>query len=159
LLGDLPATIGSVMMGIADSGLIGTVLEEGAVARAPSATARRYAANPLIKAVVAEMKARRATQRARVSVHDGQEHDGPAPRPRKPGIAEVLEQCTQAAGLLEHRVPPQHAGEFKAWLVAIGEEVANAAVEGGFVPVRGTTESNVELKLLRAIEDALHVKA
>src|SRR5919199_4241542 len=79
LLGDLPATIGSVMMGIADSGLIGTVLEEGAVARAPSATARRYAANPLIKAVVAEMKARRGRQRGRVSVHDGQEHDGPAP--------------------------------------------------------------------------------
>jgi hypothetical protein len=158
MISDLPATISSVMMAVSDSGLIGTVLEEGAIARAPSATARRYGANPLIKAVVAEMKAQRATRRARVSTQEP-ERNGPAHGQRKPGIAEVLGQCTQVADLLERRIPPRQAEEFKEWLVAIGEEVANAAAEGGFVTIGGAAESNSELMLLRSIRDALRVKA
>ncbi len=158
LLGDVPATISSVMMAASDSGLIGTALEEGAVLRAPTMTARRYGTNPLIKAVLAEMKARRATRRAAATAQL-QEHDGPQQRQRKPGIADALAMCRQIADLVDQKLPEPRAAEFKGWLLAIAEHVASAAAEGGFVAVGGEADGSAERTLLRSMRDALRVKA
>lgn len=158
LLGSVPGAISSVTMAVADSGLLGTALEEGAITHAPTATARRYAANPLIKAVLAEMKARRATRRARVSAQQ-QSDNGSEHGQRKPGIQEVLQMCMEIAGLLEQKIPPPQAEEFKEWLLAIGEEVANAATEGGLMTVGGDKDGNAELTVLHAMRDALRANA
>jgi starch phosphorylase len=162
LLTDVPTTISSVMMAVTDSGLIGTVLEEGAGSHAPAAAARRFAANPLITAVLARMKAQtrtyRPTYRARGRTVD-QEHDRRLQTQRRRGRAEALQMCAQIADLLEQKVPLSQANEFKEWLLAIGEAVANAATEGGFLAATGAAGREQEATLLRAVGDALRVAA
>jgi len=162
LLADAPATISSAMMAVADSGLIGTALEEGAIAQAPAAAARRYATNPLIKAVLLRMKEQtrtyRPTYRSRARQPD-QEPDRPRRRTRRRGVEQALEMCAPIADLLEQKIPRSQAEEFKGWLLAIGEEVANAAAEGGFLAVGGEAGSEQEAMALRAMRDALRVAA
>jgi hypothetical protein len=160
LLAEAPATISSVVLAVADSGLIGTVLEEGAVAHAPAATARRYAANPLITAVLRRMKGQTRTFRPTYQVRsrsDDQTRDRPRIEPRTRGDTEMLALCGQIADLLEQKIAPAQAQEFKEWLLAIGEAVANAAAEGGFVTLGGATTNDREATTLQAMRDALRV--
>jgi hypothetical protein len=158
LLADAPATVSSVMLAVADSGLIGTMLEEGAVAHAPATTARRYAANPIIRAVLRQMKAQTRTYRPTYQVrsHDRMQ-DRPRAEPRTQGGTEMLALCAQIADLLEQKTPPPLAQEFKEWLLAIGDAVANAAAEGGFVTVGGSTTNDREAATLQAMRNALRV--
>jgi len=162
LLSESPTTMGSVMMAVVESGLIGTVLEEGAVSYVPTAAARRYAANPLIKAVLSQVKQQtrtfRKTYRSRGRKRD-QEHEQPQRVQRKRGVDEAIAMCTQIADLLEQKVPESQAEEFKAWLLAIAEQVASAAAEGGFVGIRGHADNGAEAAALRAIRGALRVTA
>ncbi len=162
LLSESPTTMGSVMMAVVESGLIGTVLEEGAVSYVPTAAARRYAANPLIKAVLSQMKHQtrtfRKTYRPRGRKRD-QEHQQPQRVQRKRGVEEALAMCAQIADLLEQKVPDSQAEEFKAWLLAIAEQVASAAAEGGFVGIRGDADDGAEAAALRSIRGALRVTA
>src|SRR5205823_12257307 len=57
LLASAPHTIGTVLMGLVDSGMIGTLSEEGAIALGPAQAARRYPGNLLIQAVLGQMQA------------------------------------------------------------------------------------------------------
>jgi starch phosphorylase len=160
LLADAPTTISGVMLAVADSGLIGTVLEEGAVAHAPAATARRYAENPLITAVLRQIKAQTRTFRPTYQVRSrsgDQTRDRPRVEPRMRGDTDMLGLCAQIADLLEQKIEPQQAREFKEWLLAIGEAVANAAAEGGFVTVGGATTNDREATTLHAMRNALRV--
>jgi starch phosphorylase len=152
LLTAAPVTISSAMMTVTDSGLIGTVLEDGAVARAPAMTARRYGANPLVTAVLVRMKEQMKAHGAGVRQHQ----DGLQGRQE---INETLQRCTAIADVLEHKIAVAQAEEFKRWLVAIGEQVAQAAMEGGFVGIGGQTGNNGEAAALDAIRTALRVKA
>jgi hypothetical protein len=160
LLADAPTTISSVMLAVADSGLIGTVLEEGAVAHAPAATARRYAENPLITTVLRQIKAQTRTYRPTYQVRSrsgDQTRDRSRVEPRMRGDTDMLGLCAQIADLLEQKIEPQQAREFKEWLLAIGEAVANAAAEGGFVTVGGATINDREATTLHAMRNALRV--
>jgi hypothetical protein len=65
----------------------------------------------------------------------------------------------EIAGILEQKIPPPQAEEFKEWLLAIGEEVANAATEGGLMTVGGDKDGNAELTVLHAMRDALRANA
>jgi hypothetical protein len=152
LLTAAPVTISSAMMTVTDSGLIGTVLEDGAVARAPAMTARRYGANPLVTAVLVRMKEQMKAHGAGVRQHQ----DGLQGRQE---INETLQRCTAIADVLEHKIAVAQAEEFKRWLVAIGEQVAQAAMEGGFVGIGGQAGTNGEAAALDAIRTALRVKA
>ena len=69
----------------------------------------------------------------------------------------MLALCGQIADLLEQKIAPAQALEFKEWLLAIGEAVANAAAEGGFVTVGGATTNDRETMMLQAMRNALRV--
>jgi hypothetical protein len=160
LLDEAPGTISSVMLAVTDSGLIGTVLEEGAVAHAPASTARRFATNLLITTVLRRMKGQTRTFRPTYQVrsqsgNQTRERSGVEPRTR--GDTEMLALCGQIADLLEQKIAPPQALEFKEWLLAIGEAVANAAAEGGFVTVGGATTDDREATMLQAMRSALRV--
>ena len=49
----------------------------------------------------------------------------------------TVEKCQEVAALLEQKSTPSEAAEFKAWAVAVGEKVAGAAKEGGFLGIGG----------------------
>jgi hypothetical protein len=138
------------------------MLEEGAVAQAPSMAARRYAGNPLINAVLRQTKAQSKTFRRTYRLLP-RRPDQPAtrlqPARRGRGLEEALQVCGQLADLLEKKFPASQAEEFKDWLLAIGESVASAAAEGGFVAVGGELGSQAEATALHAMRDALRVRA
>jgi starch phosphorylase len=157
LLSEAPSAVSSALMMAADSGLIGSVLEEGAISQAPAATARRYATNPLIRGVLQRMKEQTRTYRKTYrSLHEhDQDGEQQRRRPRKRSAEEARRLCGQVAELLERKVPTQQAAEFKEWLLAIGEDVANAATEGGFLALGGEAGSDRRTTELQAIREAL----
>jgi len=69
------------------------------------------------------------------------------------------EQCKQAAldhvravnDILNRKVKPEEADEFKKWLLAIGQRVAEAANEGGIFGFGGERVSDAEKNVLRQI--------
>jgi hypothetical protein len=73
------------------------------------------------------------------------------------------EQCKQAAlnhvravsDLLERKVKPEEADEFKKWLLSVGRRVAEAANEGGIFGFGGERVSDAEKNVLRQIAFAL----
>jgi len=141
------------MMTITNSGLIGTVLEDGAVARAPTMMARRYGANPLVTAVLVRTREQTKARGARVPQ---EEHGTDGQRLRR--IGDTLQRCTAIADVLEHKVAVAQAEEFKRWLLAIGEQVAQAAVEGSFVGIGGQAGTTAEAAAPHAIRTALRVR-
>jgi len=162
LLSEAPAAISGLVLAATDSGLIGTVLEAGAVAQAPAKAARRYATNAVIRAVLQRTKQQTRTFRPtyRMVTRTAVAADERPPRPQRArSLEETLRMCGEVASVVERKLPPAQAAEFKAWLVDIGEEVAGAATEGAFSAVGGQAVGDAEENVLRALRDALRVEA
>ncbi len=81
------------------------------------------------------------------------------PGQRQRGSEETLQRCTEIADVLEHKVAATQAEAFKRWLLAIGEQVAQAAVEGSFGGIGGQAATTAEAVALDAIRTALRVRA
>jgi hypothetical protein len=73
------------------------------------------------------------------------------------------EQCKEAAlnhikalnDLIDRKVKPEEADEFKKWLLAVGRRVAEASNEGGIFGFGGERVSDAEKNVLRQIAFAL----
>jgi hypothetical protein len=61
--------------------------------------------------------------------------------------------------LLKRKVKPEEADEFKKWLLAIGQRVAEASNEGGIFGFGGERVSDEEKNVLRQIAFALEQPA
>ncbi|HXW01019.1 MAG TPA: hypothetical protein VEC93_21580 [Anaerolineae bacterium] len=53
--------------------------------------------------------------------------------------AHALDQVRQVGALVDQKAPAQEAQEFKQWLASLGQKVAEAAKEGGFLGFGGGT--------------------
>ena len=71
---------------------------------------------------------------------------------------DVAQKCRQVSQLLAAKSTPSEAGEYKQWVLQVGEKVAQAAKEGGFLGVGGQRVSQEERVVLDAIADALDVR-
>jgi hypothetical protein len=84
-------------------------------------------------------------------------------KPEPPPNVKDVEQCKEAAlnhiravnDLLNRKVNPEEADEFKTWLLTIGRRVAEAAREGGLFGFGGERVSDAEKNVLRQIAFAL----
>jgi hypothetical protein len=169
LLSTAPATIAGVMTALVETGLIGTLSEEGTsalgLAQAAQA-ARRYPGNLLIQAVLGRMRAARSPA-SRVKLHQASSAR-PATRDSEPGsvfgtrpagLEDAIRVCWQTSELLARKAPEAQAAEFKGWLLAIAETVTNAGVQAHGPSVEGAPESDLEATALRALSDALGLGA
>ena len=135
------------------SGLWG-MLKESFAAGGRLAKARTDAgANELIKAVVADFESAEGRSAAR---------DGLQARIKGSKPAEVKDKSIaglrQVAALLDAKAPTD-AAAYKSWLQSIGQHVAEAAKEGGFVGFGGVQVSDAEKATLAEISSALSQKA
>jgi hypothetical protein len=104
--------------------------------------------NPLIADLAADLKARQT-------------------KPEPPQGLKDAEQCEQSAlnhvravnDLLKRKVKPEEADEFKKWLLAVGQRVAEASNEGGIFGFGGERVSEAEKNVLRQIAYALEQPA
>lgn len=159
LLATLPQAIGSCVGTAAGSGLLGTGKELFASGQAVMAGLKDYPGNALIQALVpdpsaedksAELAQARATR------------DWAMARLRSKGIhtpaqmaALTLEDARAVARLLDSRVDPAQAAQYRAWALSVAEKVAQAATEGGFLGFGGTRLSEAEQTLIAQLREAL----
>ena len=159
LLATLPQAIGSCVATAAGSGLLGTGKELFASGQAVMAGLKDYPGNALIQALVpdpsaedksAELAQARATR------------DWAMARLRSKGIhtpaqmaALTLEDARAVARLLDSRVDPAQAAQYRAWALSVAEKVAMAATEGGFLGFGGTRLSEAEQALIAQLRAAL----
>ncbi|HOM21395.1 MAG TPA: hypothetical protein PK214_10625 [Ottowia sp.] len=159
LLATLPQAIGSCVATAAGSGLLGTGKELFASGQAVMAGLKDYPGNALIQALVpdpsaedkqAELAQARATR------------DWAMARLKAKGIhtpaqmaALTLEDARAVARLLDSRVDPAQAAQYRAWALSVAEKVAQAATEGGFLGFGGTRLSEAEQALIAQLREAL----
>ena len=105
---------------------------------------QKGSSNPLIAELTADLKTRQT-------------------KPEPPQGLKDPEQCKESAlnhvravnELMNRKVKPEEADEFKKWLLTIGRRVAEASNEGGIFGFGGERVSEAEKNVLRQIAFAL----
>jgi hypothetical protein len=135
------------------SGLWGMLKESFAAGGRLAKAKTEPGTNELVKAVVTDFESGEGRGAAR---------DGLQARLKgsKPGeaSAKAVEGLRQVAALLDAKAP-NDAAAYKAWLQSIGQHVAEAAKEGGFLGFGGVQVSEAEKATLAQISDALSRQA
>ena len=149
---------GVMMSGLAvtaaePSGLFGLLKESFAAGSEVGKVKMNDAANPLIKAVVADFD----TPQGRSTARDGvsEQLKGKKPAEIK---AKCIETLRQATSVVDAKAAGD-AGAFKGWLRQISQHVAEAATEGGFLGIGGVLVSDAEKATLAEISSALKLPA
>jgi hypothetical protein len=108
----------------------------------------------LIKAVVAEYE----TKEGRTAIQEAlRKHLAGATKPAE-AVQRSLANLKEVSAILDTKAPQDAAG-FKAWLQTIGQNVANASSEGGFLGIGGVQVSEAEKATLADISKALGTRA
>jgi hypothetical protein len=131
------------------SGLLGLLQESFASGKMLLKAKMDAAANPLVKAVVDDL----ATSSGR-SMSGGRlqkELSGKKPAEIKAACIEILGKADRILGAKA----PGDAAAFENWLRQIGQTVAEASTEGGFLGIGGVAVSETEKATLSEISSAL----
>ncbi|QTD46451.1 hypothetical protein [Ottowia testudinis] len=159
LLAALPQSIGSAVAFAGRSGLFGTGKEMFASGQALMAGVKDYPGNALIQAIVPDPSA--ADKSAELD-QARKTRDWAMARMKAKGItsaekltAQTLEDAGEAAQLLDTKVDPAEAAQYRQWALGVAEKVAMASTEGGFLGFGGTRLSEEEQKLIGALRAAL----
>ena len=67
----------------------------------------------------------------------------------------LLDDSRSVASLLSEKASAEEADQYREWAMAVAENVAKAAHEGGFLGFGGTQVSEGERALFRELADAL----
>ena len=137
----LPLTIGFSVIVLAPSGPIGLVKETVTLAKAPFALAHESNANALVSALALDLQAQ-AKDLAKQE-QEAIKHAAPADVKAK-----TIAACKNVALALT-KATAEDAGAYRTWVLAVGQQVAEAAKDGG------TLVSDQEKALLKEFGDAL----
>lgn len=153
LLLEVPPLVGTAVMLAGRSG-IGTTKEAFAVASGVLDGREGYESNELIQALIDARVVDK--QRSRAEQVSGNPYLGKPPEE----IRDLtVVKCRQVADLLTTKASSEtEANEFKQWTVSVGEKVANAAKEGGFLGIGGERVSAEEKAVLAEFNKALGLK-
>ena len=69
--------------------------------------------------------------------------------------AQTLEDAREAAQLLDSKVDPAQAAQYRQWALGVADKVAMASTEGGFLGFGGTRLSDAEKSLIDQLKTAL----
>ena len=148
LLASVMAT-GLAVTAAEPSGLLGLLQESFASGKLLAKTKMDSAANPLVKAVVDELATSEGRSKSSSRLRE-------ALAGKKP--AEIKAACIEMLGKTEMVLDTKAPGDapaFKTWLRQIGQAVAEASTEGGFLGIGGVAVSEAEKASLSEISSAL----
>jgi len=161
LLAMLPSEIGSAVAFSEKSGPIGTAKEMMASAKSALANAKDYPDNPLIQNLIPNLDDRSAAADKAKDLRERQlarlKASGITSRQ---GMIELAVTDAEAVSTLlatnaDASEAASEAAEYKSWVLSIGQAVANAAKEGGFLGFGGESVSDDEEEILARITAAL----
>ena len=148
-----PMLVAMAVTAAEPSGVLGLLRESLAAAEALAAARAESTTNPLIKAVAEAYATPEGRGAASVAVQRHMQGCAPAD-----ATSHAIAGLAEVARLLETKAPTD-ATSFKAWLRAVGERVAEAATEGGFLGFGGVKVSEAERATLAEIGRALRLDA
>jgi hypothetical protein len=156
LLATTPILIGSAMAFAESSGL-GTVKELFASAKTYIGGLKAYPDNEIIQGVLPNLEDREQAKAQAKAVRERA-----IARLKEKGIdspekirALLLDDSRSVASLLTEKASAEEAAQYREWALAVAENVAKAAHEGGFLGFGGTQVSEGERKLFGELADAL----
>ena len=153
LILDVPVMIGMGVMIAGKSGL-GTMKESFAMTKEMIDAVKGHSDNELIQSVVnARLKDKEKSSAETLS------NNPYAGQGREALVDAAVEKCQQVCTLLNEKCSEAEAMEYKQWSMHIGEKVAMAASEGGFLGFGGVQVSEEEKQALARISQALGVEA
>ena len=153
LILDVPVMVGMGVMIAGKSGL-GTMKESFALTKEMIDAVKDHADNELIQSVVNARLKDKEKSSAEVLTNNPYTGQG-----REGLVDAAVEKCEQVCTVLAENCTDQEAREFKQWAMRIGEKVAMAASEGGFLGFGGEQVSAEEKQALARISQALGVEA
>lgn len=71
--------------------------------------------------------------------------------------ARAIETCREVAAILETKVSPAEAYQYKRWVLVVAEKVAEAAKEGGLFGFGGEQVSGSEVAAINEIGEAIRI--
>ncbi|MCB9432279.1 MAG: hypothetical protein H6668_09865 [Ardenticatenaceae bacterium] len=158
LVSSLPSMIGAAVATTGKSGLIGTMKEMMASARAMMEAGETYADNELIQAIVAKMDnkddAKAQAEKYQQMAMEKMEAAGVKTPEQLAQL--VLDDCQTVMDLLNDRATAAETADYQAWALSVGTKVAEAAKEGGFLGFGGEQVSEGEEALLQRIAATLN---
>ena len=129
------------------------ILKEGFAPSQAIIEAGDSAANPVVGAIVANIK---EMAKKGERLQPPFDVSGKTPEQLKVVVSDLLKKIP---AVLEGKVPADQAEGFKSWLVAIAGKVANAGREGGFFGIGGERVSAAETAAIQDLGSLLGVKA
>ncbi|HEX8475035.1 MAG TPA: hypothetical protein VF666_13480 [Pyrinomonadaceae bacterium] len=142
-----PMLAGYVVAGAAPSKQDDFVREMGAVAEGIIEGEQRAPQDSLLGAVVADILANA--------------DDDKRGETEKLSLDEVrvraLDTCRAVAAMLQAKVSPEEAYEYKRWVLVVAEKVASAAKEGGVFGFGGEQISGTEIATINEIGEAISI--
>jgi len=148
-----PMMAGVAVTAADPSGLWGLLQESLASGGALVEAKRDPAANPLVKAVVADFESAEGRGAARDGIKERLTGKSPGDISKA-----AIQGLSELAAILDAKAPGD-AAAFKAWLGEIARRVAEAGKEGGFLGFGGVAVSDAEKATLAEINSALGAKA
>ena len=145
-----PSMAGVAVTAASPSGPIGIVKEMFAAGKVLADVKLKGSGNELITALVADLQTAEGRSMGREGMQA--EFGGVGPAEIK---ARAIEALKRAAAIVDAKGSPQEAAEFKEWLRALSQKVAEAAKEGGFLGFGGVQVSGEEQSALNEICQAL----
>ena len=159
LLATLPQAIGSSVAFAGRSGLFGTGKELFTSGQVLMAGLKTYPDNELIRAIVPDP---RAADKQGELAQARATRDWASARMKALGIrtpaqltAQTLADARAVAALLDSKVDPLQAAQYREWTLSLAEKVAMAATEGGFLGFGGARLSDAERRLIDELRAAL----
>ena len=148
LLLDVPPAVGTAVMVAGRSGL-GSVKEAMAMARGILGAREGYDGNALVEALV-EARLKDGEKSSIESLSSPYRNLSP-----DQVLDDAVERCEAVAGLLADKASESDASGYKQWALSVGQKVAEAAKEGGFLGVGGERVSEDERHALARLKQAL----
>jgi hypothetical protein len=109
---------------------------------------QKGSSNPLIAELAADLKERQTKPQPPQGIKDPEQAKELA-----------LNHIRAVNDIVSRKAKPDEADEFKKWLLAVGERVAEASNEGGIFGIGGERVSEAEKNVLRQIAFALGLPA
>lgn len=154
LLMDVPPLVGTAVMVAGRSGITGSMKEAFAVAQGVLGGKHGHDGNELVESLVdARLK---DGEKSEVEQMTGNSYRGLPPDEL---LSELVAMCSDVRAVLDAKSSSGEAGGFYNWSLSVGEQVAEAAKEGGFIEriTGGDRVSDDERQVLQAVAQAFGV--
>jgi hypothetical protein len=148
-----PVLTGMAVSAADPNGLWGTIKEAVASRSAISASMREPSSSELIRTVIADFQ----SGEGRTAIQDALQKRLSGAKPADI-VQRSLANLREVSAIVDEKAPDD-AADFKAWLRGIGQRVAEASLEGGFLGIGGVRVSEAEKATLADIERALSAPA